>query len=124
MIFITALLTLDGFHVQGSASAAGMSGTDGLLPPAKEHVYDALAAFDAGQLQEAQHAFDLSVWADVKNDRGTLKHQASLTPVVDMSVVVACHCGKAERICKLLCCKGLQHLQSPFCTASALLSVG
>ena len=44
---------------------------DGLLPPAKEHVYDALAAFDRGQLQEAQNAFDLSVWADVKSDKGT-----------------------------------------------------
>ena len=49
-----------------------MSETDGLLPPAKEHMYDALAAFDAGQLQEAQHAFDLSVWADIKSDRGIL----------------------------------------------------
>lgn len=55
--------------VQGSAPSA-VSATDGLLLPAKEHVYDCLAAFDAGQLLEAQHAFDLSVWADVKNDRG------------------------------------------------------
>lgn len=40
------------------------------LAPAQEHKYDALAAFDAGQLQEAQHAFDLSVWSDLKGDRG------------------------------------------------------
>lgn len=47
-----------------------MIAADGLLLPAKEHVYDALAAFDRGQLQEAQHAYDLSVWADVKSDKG------------------------------------------------------
>ena len=46
---------------------------DGLLSPAKEHVYDALAAFDRGQLQEAQHAYDLSVWAEVKSDQGRRK---------------------------------------------------
>ena len=40
------------------------------LAPAQEHKYDALAAFDAGQLQEAQHAFDLSVWSDLKGDKG------------------------------------------------------
>ena len=40
------------------------------LTPAQEHKYDALAAFDAGQLAEAQHAFDLSVWSDLKNDKG------------------------------------------------------
>ncbi len=42
------------------------------LTPAQEHKYDALAAFDAGQLQEAQHAFDLSVWSELKNHRGML----------------------------------------------------
>lgn len=42
------------------------------LSPAQEHKYDALAAFDAGHLQEAQHAFDLSVWEDLRNDRGML----------------------------------------------------
>lgn len=42
------------------------------LSPAHEHKYDALAAFDAGHLQEAQHAFDLSVWLDLKNDKGML----------------------------------------------------
>ena len=40
------------------------------LSPAQEHKYDALAALDAGHLQEAQHAFDLSVWSDLKNDKG------------------------------------------------------
>ena len=55
--------------VQGSAPSA-VSATDGLLLPAKEHVYDCLAAFDSGKLHEAQHAFDLSVWAEVRNDRG------------------------------------------------------
>ncbi|KAL0031856.1 hypothetical protein WJX79_000268 [Trebouxia sp. C0005] len=43
------------------------------LAPAQEHKYDALAAFDAGQLQEAQHAFDLSVWSDLKGDRGGVR---------------------------------------------------
>ena len=53
---------------------------DGVLPPAKEHVYDALAALDRGQLQEAQNAFDLSVWADVKSDRGRAKPCMSSEP--------------------------------------------
>lgn len=47
-----------------------MSESDSALSPAQEHVSDALAAFDAGHLQEAQNAFDLSVWADVKSDKG------------------------------------------------------
>ena len=38
--------------------------------PAQEHKFDALAAVDAGQLAEAQHAFDLSVWSDLKTDKG------------------------------------------------------
>ena len=46
-----------------------------LLSPTQEHKYDALAAFDAGHLQEAQHAFDLSVWSDLKNDKGILSFQ-------------------------------------------------
>ena len=40
------------------------------LSPAQEHKYDAVAAFDAGHLQEAQHAFDLSVWSELRNDKG------------------------------------------------------
>ena len=63
--------------LQGSAPPA-VSATNGLLLPAKEHVYDCLAAFDSGKLHEAQHAFDLSVWAEVRNDRG----EAVLCPVV------------------------------------------
>lgn len=74
---VPLLLTHAAFVVQGSA-VTPMSGTDGLLSPAREHVFDALAAFDAGQLQGAQHAFDLSVWADVKNDRGNQPHAAQL----------------------------------------------
>ena len=41
------------------------------LSPAQEHKYDALAAFDAGHLQEAQHAFDLSTWSELRSDQGT-----------------------------------------------------
>lgn len=45
------------------------------LSPAQEHKYDALAAMDAGHLHEAQHAFDLSVWSDFKNDKGMLYYR-------------------------------------------------
>ena len=52
------------------------------LSPAQEHKYDALAAFDAGHLQEAQHAFDLSVWSDLKSDKGK--------DVISASVFMSC----------------------------------
>lgn len=58
--------------VQGHEPASTGRDASWPLAPAQEHKYDALAAFDAGQLQEAQHAFDLSVWSDLKNDRGGL----------------------------------------------------
>lgn len=58
--------------VQGQEPASTGRDASWPLAPAQEHKYDALAAFDAGQLQEAQHAFDLSVWSDLKNDRGGL----------------------------------------------------
>ena len=60
---------------QGQKQAFGGKDAKWSLAPAQEHKYDTLAAFDAGQLQEAQHAFDLSVWSDLKNDRGNMTIQ-------------------------------------------------
>jgi len=56
--------------LQGQKQVPNGRDTSWPLAPAQEHKYDALAAFDAGQLQEAQHAFDLSVWSDLKGDKG------------------------------------------------------
>ena len=58
--------------MQGLEQASNGRDAGWPLTPAQEHKFDALAAFDAGQLQEAQHAFDLSVWSDMKTDRGGL----------------------------------------------------
>ncbi|KAL0054989.1 hypothetical protein WJX82_005498 [Trebouxia sp. C0006] len=66
------------------------------LAPAQEHNYDALAAFDAGQLQEAQHAFDLSVWSDLKGDKGGV-HAAEAAEATSLKALMQLHAHSSAK---------------------------
>ncbi|KAL0019463.1 hypothetical protein WJX77_007420 [Trebouxia sp. C0004] len=82
--------------LKGQKQAPNGRDTSWPLAPAQEHKFDALAAFDAGQLQEAQHAFDLSVWSDLKGDKGGV-HAAQSAEATSLKALMQLHAHSSAK---------------------------